>query len=95
MVQSSRTHQRFKSRDSNSGSPVNRPSPSTAQAKENQKFEIFLRCLENSKNLWEYYSDVGDYEYLLNFADLYCCCVETTGWAVEGGGRLTGEPEYF
>jgi hypothetical protein len=30
-----------------------------------QKFAIFSKCLENSKNFKEYYSRVSDYEYLL------------------------------
>jgi len=51
---------------------------STAQLPEHQKFEIFSKCLENSKSFQDYYSKVGDYEYLLDFVILYCCFSEIT-----------------
>jgi hypothetical protein len=44
-----------------------------------QKFAIFLKCLENSKNFKEYYSRVSDYEYLLYFLILWCCCGKNHG----------------
>ena len=56
----------------------------TAEVREHWNFEIFSKCLENSKNLQDYSSKVSDYEYLLNFVILYCCCGEIMGWAAEG-----------
>jgi hypothetical protein len=62
---------------------------------EHQKFVIFSKCLENSKNFCDYYNEVVDHEYQVTFFILWRCCGQIKFWAVGQFGRLGREPPEY